>query len=255
MRIREIQKTAKLIFKGKHRELSILVILFITLSAAEKTAELTSVFFMISRGYISAEELFLPSYTPWRIIRSCFFITGNIISVLAMTAAAIWSYRIIYHHKPQCTAKTVLLMILIKFISFVSLFPSVYCIYLSRKYILKAYAAVNGEGFFVISFYLLVFAVIFLMFYLYVISGIFLSPFILMMNSGKNIFSALSASFAYIKGFRMRFFGIMISFIPYGILSLLIIPAPFALSRLITWYGIFAKDILENNSSYYDYNL
>lgn len=255
MRIREIQKTAKLTFSGKHKELSMLVVLFITLSAAVKTAELTTVFFMISRGYISAEELFLPSYIPWRIIRSCFFIIGNILSVSALTVTAIWSYRIIYHNNSEFTAKTVLLMIILKFISFVSLFPSVYCIYLSRKYILKAYSAENGEGFFIISFYLLIFSVIFLMFYLYVISGIFLSPFILMMNSGKNIFSALSASFAYIKGFRMRFFGIMISFIPYAILSLLIIPAPFALSRLITWYGVFAKDILENNSSYYDYNL
>lgn len=249
MYIKSIQRKAEEKFGYRRKQLSFKVLIFISLAAVLKVSEMIITSFLITEKYITANDLFMPAFQPWQIIRTCFFLLENILWICGITSAVQWLT------KTNCRTSSLLLLVsVIRIISFSALFPTVYSAFLSGRCILNSYTAEYSEGILTISFYLALISLFGIFFFMYVISGMFLSPFILVNESQKNVFMSIYRSFSLMKGNRIRFFGILVSFIPYGILSLLIFPAPFVFARLITWYGIFADDILENQTVQYDYN-
>lgn len=255
MSVKEIKIKSKRIFYGKYTELSVMVTIFISIMLIKKVAELITAYIMLSENYITVNELFIPQDKIWRILKICFSIMEFVMLVPIVTSISRWIYSNIKSSDIKSTNfklnfKTAVLWLTLKLINFITFFPFLFCIYSSVKYLMKAYNSSNGEAYLTISFYSLLFSLIFFGLYIYIISGMILVPFIFINNTKKNIFSVIADSFFNMNGMRKEFLKLIINFFFWGLLSVFIVTIPFVTAKFLTWYGVFAENILENKKDF-----
>jgi hypothetical protein len=252
MTVKEVRISAKRVFYGKYKNIALNCAVFFMIILLKKTAELTALYFLIAGNFISMNELFISEYVPWNIFRYSL----EIISFIFLIPVTLNTFRIL-SGKPQrlCDAlfniKFAFLWICIKIINLISFLPSAVCIYLSFRFLSTAYEKNNGEGYVSVSFMCLMLAVIFLWLYAYVIFGTVLIPFIYIKNPDRNIFAVIADSFINMNGNRSKLVKLIICFIPWSVLSIFIASVPFISAKFLTWYSIYAENILENERNCY----
>ncbi len=254
MTVSEIKNISKRVFYGKLTELSILTTIFAIIILLKKVTELTIAYIFLSAEVITVNELFVPSHFPWLIIQILLDITEFIMLIPLKNRIAEYLYNtsdmnFINASKISEIKKTLkisFLWIIIKIICFFSFLPFVFSIRASLKFIIKAYEVSGSEGYILLSFYCFVFALFFLSRYFYTFTGTLLSPFILMQNPDKNVFTTVIQSFKDMHGRRKDFFKFTSAFILWGLLSIFIVTIPFVMAKYLSWFSIFVADILNN---------
>ncbi len=257
MTVSNIKNISKRTFFGKLKELSILTTIYVTIILIKKFTELTAAYMFLSSGVISVNELFVPTHLPWLIIQILLDISEfimliplkNQITSLLFKTADKESINVSKLSPFQINLKLSLLWIIIKLTHFISLIPFVFSIRASLQLIIKAYESSNGEGYVILSFYCLLFALFFISRYIYVFTGTVVSPFILLQNPDRNIVKTVLLSFKYMHKKRKDFFKFSFGFILNALLSVFIITIPYVMAKYLTWYGIFATDVIKNEKS------
>ena len=254
MSVGEIKLKAKRIFCGKYKNISVLTTLYVLIILIRKTAELTCAYILLSGNFITADELFMPRWLPWRILNICFYIMEFIMLVPAADSIFRLLFSVtesnglcrIKKNTFRFSLKTAFMWLFLKTADFLMFLPSAFMIYLSFRYLAMAYNSADSEALMIISFYSMLSALFFLAAAVYVFTGLLLVPFIIIKYPDKNIFSAAAISFRCMHGNRYRFFRLVISFFLPGLSALLIVTVPFTAAHFLTWYSVFAEDILSS---------
>lgn len=252
MTVMEIRISAKRIFYGKYKSIAWNCAVFLMIILLKKTAEITALYFLIAGNFISMDELFISEYMPWNIFRYSL----EMISFIFLVPVTADIFRILAGIPERLcdtlfNIKFAFLWICIKIINLISFLPSAVCIYFSFRFLNRAYEHSNGEGYISVSFMCLMLAVIFLWLYMYIIFGTVLIPFICIKNPDRNVFVIIADSFINMNGNRTKLVKLIICFIPWAVLSIFIFTIPFISAKFLTWYSVYAENILENERNCY----
>lgn len=249
MFVREIKVRAKRVFFGRYIELASMITSAVIIILLIKIIELSSAYIMLSKNIVTSQELIFPVSGKWNIIKILFYILEFIL--LVPSAAAITKFlhftvtgKNTDYNRFLFNLKASIIWLTAKLISFVFFFPSAFCVYISLKYFSEAYNNIKGEAYLIISFYSFIFSVIFFIIHIYIISGMFLVPFIFAEYPEKNPFSVISESFRSMKGMRKKLIRLTLGFCFRAVTALLIVTIPYTAAHLLSWYSILADSIL-----------